>query len=90
MEAWEISSRNPRFVAVARIATFEVRQLRLDVRWDRLPTTLPGADGHAGIIGLDQGSKIERRVCRVRLADLANGNPVVHLGPPPPFLPTGA
>ena len=94
-QAWEIGNRNPRFVAVARIATSDVRQLRpdsdrsdirpFDVRWDRLTEQRPGADGHAGIIGLDQGGRTQRRIYRVKLSDLANKKFIEYLGPPFPF-----
>jgi hypothetical protein len=94
-QAWEIINRNPRFIAVARITTSDVRKLRpspddpsikpLDVRWDPLIDEHPGADGHAAIIGLDQGEKAQRRSYRVKLSDLANRKPIEHLGPPLPF-----
>jgi hypothetical protein len=42
----------------------------LEVVWD--PDTHPGAEGHAGIIGLNRGAKATRKALRLRLADLAN------------------
>lgn len=91
LQAWEIANRNPRFAVVARVTTTSTRQLRpnpddssirpLDVCWDRLLQEQPGTEGHAGIIGLDQGTKVQRRSYRVRLSDLANERSVQRLGP---------
>ena len=52
----------------------------LDVQWlralteedgDVVPSQEPGSEGHAGIVGLEEPSKPERKRYRVKLADLA-------------------
>jgi hypothetical protein len=84
-QAWEITSRNPRFISVARLATSRLRQIALEVRWDPITSSLPGADGHAALLGLDRGNKLERKILRVKLADLANESVIENLGPPMPL-----
>ena len=84
-QAWEITNRNPRFISVACLATSRLRQVALEVRWDPITSLPPGADGHAALLGLDQGNKLERKILRVKLADLANESVIETLGPPMPL-----
>ena len=78
-QAWEIMGRKPNYTIVARITASRIRSIRpspdavpgLDVRWDRISSELPGADGHAGLTGLDC-QRTHRKSYRLQLADAAN------------------
>jgi hypothetical protein len=88
-QAWQIMGKKPTYSIVARLTAEQIRSIRLvsqkaeepelDVRWDRIETSLPGADGHAGLLGLHTD---KRRIYRLKLADLANEREVTLLGKP--------
>jgi len=46
----------------------------VDVLWINIQNSQTGAEGHAGITGLNQGNKLLRKDLRSKLADMANAN----------------
>lgn len=84
-QAWEILGRKPKHTIVARIRASRIRSIvpapncapDLDVRWDKIESELPGADGHAGVTGLESA---HRRTYRTLLADAANERPEAFAG----------
>jgi hypothetical protein len=72
----------PNYSLVIHFGVDQVRGLRpspdtplvpgLDVLWDHIDRIYPGAEGHAGIIGLDHPSRAVRKSFRTRLADIAS------------------
>ncbi len=81
LQAWGIMGRKPKYTVVARVQAGRIRSIvpgsncssSLDVRWDRIESELPGADGHAGLTGLDVPSQsTQRKTYRLLLADAAN------------------
>jgi hypothetical protein len=93
-QAWDIMGRNPASTVVACINVDSICGIAppdpfapLRVEWERAirsdgtPNTKPGADGHCGISGLNQGGKGKvdgnrRKELRSKLADLARISPV--------------
>ena len=87
-EAWLLLGEKPSYRLVLRLKVGAIRALKpspdsprvpsLDVQWhlllnaDGTRDTRPGADGHAGIAGLDAGSFAQRKSLRRRLAKLAS------------------
>lgn len=83
-QAWEIQGSREEYTAIARLSVDAIRALRpepnsarvppLDVVWDSLNDPRPGAEGHAGITGLERGGPVNRlhtKSFRLQLADKA-------------------
>ena len=93
-QAWAFTGSSPEKTVVVCLNVDEIRAITpsgpfhpLDVEWERAlhedgtPNTLPGAEGHVGITGLNQGGKgkidsSKRKALRSQLADLARVSPV--------------
>jgi hypothetical protein len=93
-QAWDFMGSRPASTVVACLTVDAVRSIqppdsfaRLDVEWEQAKlddgslNTRPGAEGHAGIIGLIQGGRCRndsnpRKALRSKLADLAAISPV--------------
>src|SRR5262249_50849171 len=87
-QAWRLMGEKAHYRLALRLNVDAVRTLRpdpdsselpnLDVEWyplhaeDGSPDTRPGADGHAGIVGLHLGSSAQRKSLRRKLAQLAS------------------
>jgi len=63
------------------LSVHEVRLLRIphdnpsiDVVWHHIESDAPGAQGHAGLIGLAEGDKLKKKKLRFALAELAGSN----------------
>ncbi len=83
-EAWRLLGSREEYSAVARLNVDEIRMIRpdpesqevpnLDVVWDDEVDPGPGAEGHAGITGLDRRGAVTRlhtKSLRLQLADRA-------------------
>lgn len=83
-QAWELQGGREEYTAAAWLNVDQVRSLRpepdspevasLDVVWDHLDDPRRGAEGHAGVTGLDRRGLVTRvhtRSYRLKLADLA-------------------
>jgi hypothetical protein len=83
-QAWELQGSREEYAAMARLNVDTIRAIRpdpnsvdvpsLDVVWDGLDDPRPGADGHAGITGLDRVGpvhKLHTRSFRFQLAEQA-------------------
>jgi hypothetical protein len=87
-QAWTLMGQKPHYRLALRLNVDAIRALRpnpdspelpnLDVQWhpllaeDGSPDRRPGAEGHAGIIGLHAGMSAQRKSWRRRLAQLAS------------------
>lgn len=80
-QAWTIAGEKPGHELALTLAVDDIRALRpdpgtpgaemLDVVWHHISDTRPGAEGHAGITGLDKGTSLQRKSYRMKLADAA-------------------
>src|SRR5437879_331674 len=69
-QAWQLLGSREEYTAVVRLDVDDVREIRpepdssevpsLDVVWDDEVNPGPGAEGHAGITGLDRGGPVTR------------------------------
>jgi hypothetical protein len=87
-QAWRLMGEKSSYRLIVRLSVDAVRTLRpspeipavpdLDVQWhplrndDGSPDMRPGADGHAGIVGLHAGSPAQRKSWRRRLDRLVS------------------
>jgi hypothetical protein len=82
-QAWIIAGAKQSHELVLRLSVDAIRALRpgadvpnaetLDVVWHHIADPRPGAEGHAGITGLDG---TDRKIYRLKLADIAQAIPL--------------
>jgi hypothetical protein len=85
-QAWIIAGAREHHELVLRLSVDAIRALRpgadvpnaetLDVVWHHIANTRPGAEGHAGITGLDGTDRKIRKIYRWKLADIAQASPL--------------
>jgi hypothetical protein len=82
-QAWTIAGAKKNHELVLRLSVDAIRALRpgadapsaetLDVVWHHIADPLPGAEGHAGVTGLDGTN---RKIFRRKLTDIAQAIPL--------------
>mgnify|MGYP001610239370 FL=1 len=85
-QAWIIAGAKKNHELVLRLSVDAIRALwpgadvasaeTLDVVWDHIPDPRPGAEGHAGITGLDVADRTIRKIYRWKLAEIAQAIPL--------------
>jgi len=85
-QAWIIAGAKKNHELVLRLSVDAIRALRpgadvpnaetLDVVWHHRADPRPGAEGHAGITGLDGTDRKIRKIYRWKLADIAQAIPL--------------